>query len=282
MKNLVRVASVQYEMKAISSWDEFALQTEYFVRVASEYRAHFVLFPELFTLQLLSFGQGPALPRLTELTPRLQDWFCELARRYQIHVIVGSHPSGQENICLFCLKDGRVQVQPKIHATPSERENWGIVGGNQLSPIDTEFGPVGVLICYDSEFPELTRHLVDQGVRLLFVPFCTDERQGYLRVRYCCQARAVENQIYVVMAGTVGNLRGVPNMDLQYAQSCVLTPCDFPFAREGVAAEASPNVEMLLVAELDLSLLDRARQEGTVRNLRDRRHDLYRVSWHAR
>ncbi|MEZ5671238.1 MAG: nitrilase-related carbon-nitrogen hydrolase [Thiotrichaceae bacterium] len=85
-------------------------------------------------------------------------------------------------------------------------------------------------MCYDSEFPELGRHLVDQGVNIIFVPFCTDERQSYLRVRYCCQARAVENQCYMVMSGNVGNLPGVANMDIQYAQSGIFTPCDFPFA----------------------------------------------------
>ena len=63
--------------------------------------------------------------------------------------------------------------------------------------------------------------LGDQGVSIIFVPFCTDERQSYLRVRYCCQARAVENQVYVVLSGNVGNLPEVPNMEIQYGQSCI-------------------------------------------------------------
>jgi predicted amidohydrolase len=135
------------------------------------------------------------------------------------------------------------------------------------------------LICYDSEFPELARRLVDQGAQILFVPFCTDTRQGYLRVRYCCQARAVENQCYVVTSGNVGNLPEVENMDLQYAQSAIFTPCDYPFARDGIAAETSENVEMVAVADLNLTTLNWARHEGSVRNLRDRRFDLYRTVW---
>lgn len=83
------------------------------------------------------------------------------------------------------------------------------------------------------------------GAAILFVPFCTDERQSYMRVRYCAQARAVENQCFVVMAGNVGNLPKVENMDIQYSQSCVLTPCDFPFARDGIASDTTPNVEMV-------------------------------------
>jgi len=156
---------------------------------------------------------------------------------------------------------------------------WNIEGGHSLNAIQTDCGPIGVLICYDAEFPELTRHLADQGIQILFVPFCTDERQSYLRVRYCCQARAIENQFYVVMSGNVGNLPGVANMDIQYAQSCILTPCDFPFARDGIAADTTPNVEMVAFADLRPETLQMARNSGTVQNLRDRRHDLYSVKW---
>lgn len=136
-----------------------------------------------------------------------------------------------------------------------------------------------MLICYDSEFPELARHLVDQGANILFIPFCTDERQGYLRVRYCAQARAVENQCYVVMAGNVGNLPRVSNMDIQYGQSCILTPCDFEFARDGIAADTTPNVETVIFADLCLDSLYESRLSGTVVNFSDRRHDLFKVVW---
>ena len=93
------------------------------------------------------------------------------------------------------------------------------------------------------------------------------------------QARAIENQLYVVTAGNVGNLPGVANMDVNYAQSAIITPCDFPFARDGLAAEASENVETIAVADLHMDSLAEARRSGTVRNLRDRRFDLYRIVW---
>ncbi|MFK8068858.1 MAG: carbon-nitrogen hydrolase, partial [Gammaproteobacteria bacterium] len=112
-----------------------------------------------------------------------------------------------------------------------------------------------------------------------FVPYCTDTRQGHLRVKYCCQARAVENQIYVATAGLVGSLENVANIDINYAQSAIYTPCDFPFARDGIAAEATENVEMVTVADVNLSTLRWARAEGSVRNLHDRRLDLYRTRW---
>jgi predicted amidohydrolase len=287
--DIVRVGSVQLQMRGIASRQEFADKLAYFVGVAGEYRADFVVFPELFTLQLLSMEpvrlDGPtAIDRLTSYTDWLRVFVSELAVRHNVNVVCGSHlardPAGiPRNTAFVCLRDGAVYAQEKIHATPSEGGFWGIEGGNALRVVETDCGPVGVLICYDSEFPELARHLADQGALMLFVPFCTDDRRGYLRVRYCCHARAIENQCYVVLSGVAGNLPNVANMDVHYAQSCVLTPCDFPFARDGVAVEAEPNEETIIFADLRLDDLRRARVSGTVRNLGDRRLDLYSVDF---
>lgn len=291
-QNSVRVACVQYQQRAIASFEDFARQVEYFVDAVADYKADFVVFPELFTLQLLSIENrrapaAEAVAALTDYTDRIRTLLSELAVSYNINIIGGSHPTrdtdGQVyNICYVCLRDGALHEQRKIHPTPNERYWWNITGGDTMNAIETDCGPIGVMICYDSEFPELARHLTDQGAQILFVPFCTDERQSYLRVRYCAQARAVENQCYVALAGNVGNLPNVENMDIQYAQSCVLTPCDFPFARDGIAADTTPNVEMVAIADLQIDSLANARQSGTVQNLRDRRFDLYSVNWKER
>ena len=288
----IRVATVQYQQRAISSWEEFEEIVTYFVDVVADYKADFVLFPELFTLQLLSIANEmvppeEAIDTLTEYTKPLQNLFHNLAIKYNVNIIGGSHPTkvrdgSIQNISLVCLRDGSVHKQPKLHPTPSDVYWWNIKGGSKLSVIETDCGPIGVMICNDVEFPELSRHLIDQGANLLFVPFCTDERQAYLRVRYSAQARAVENQCYVILAGNVGNLPRVRNMDIQYAQSCILTPCDFSFARDGVAADTTPNVEQVIFADLRLDSLFEARQSSTILSLRDRRHDLYSVVWHKR
>lgn len=287
----VRVAAVNYQQRRVASFAEFARNVEYFVDVVADYKADFVLFPELFTLQLLSIENKPvpaadAIEALTKYTESLKELLSNLAVNYNINIIGGSHPTrvGDEvlNICYICLRDGSIHQQPKIHPTPNERYWWNIQGGSTVHAIMTDCGPIGVNICYDAEFPELPRHLANQGMQILFVPFCTDERQSYLRVRYCAAARAVENQCYVVMSGNVGNLPGVENMDIQYAQSCVLTPCDFPFARDGVAADTTPNVETVAIADLRLDNLQTARTSGTVQNLKDRRFDLYSVAWRGR
>ncbi|TNF33878.1 MAG: GNAT family N-acetyltransferase [Gammaproteobacteria bacterium] len=290
--NVVRVATVQYMQRRVTSFEQFLGIAEYFVDVAADYRADFVVFPELFALQLLSIedqelSAAESIEALTRYTPKFREAFSSMAVRYNINIIAGSHPTKMangrvENIAYVMLRDGSVHEQPKIHPTPSEAYWWNIEGGDYLNVIDTDCGPIGVMICYDSEFPELGRHLIDQGANILFVPFCTDERQSYLRVRYSCQARAVENQCYVVMSGNVGNLPNVSNMDIQYAQSCILTPCDFPFARDGIAADTTPNVETVAFADLRLDALREARYSGTVQNLKNRRHDLYSVVWHKK
>ena len=125
----------------------------------------------------------------------------------------------------------------------------------------------------------MSRLLVDQGMDLLFVPFLTDTQNGYSRIRNCAQARAIENECYVAVAGSVGNLPNVSNMDIQFAQSTVFTPCDFSFPTNGIKAEATPNSEMILIADVDLSLLRELNQFGSVKNLRDRRTDLYELNW---
>lgn len=276
----VRIAAVQYELKPLKSFDEFAAQCRYYVEAAAGYKADFVLFPEMFTCQLLAVD-----PKLGAFTDAFLKLFTDLAKEHKTIIVGGSHFTVEKgkilNIAHVFFPDGKIGRQPKIHITPSERATWGIAPGNAVEVFDSAHGKFAVQICYDVEFPEQTRVAAEKGARLLFVPYCTDDRQGFWRVRYCAQARCIENQVYVAAAGVVGNLRGVRDMDVHYAQAAILTPCDFGFGRDGIAAEAPFNTEFLLVQELDMTLLDKARAAGTVRNWNDRRTDLYSVTWRS-
>jgi len=288
-RDRVRVAAIQHELRGIRDREEFRRQVAYFVESAAGYGADFVVLPELYTMQLLSMEPRRLEPAAAmERIDSHSQWFIaamrDLAVTHRVNLVAGTHltrhASGEmRNVAYTFLRDGTMHTRDKIHPTPSEVAVWDIKGGHEVDVIETDCGPVGVLVCYDAEFPELVRRLADQGARLLLVPFCTDDRRGFLRVRYCCHARAIENQMHVVMAGVVGNLPNVVNMDVHYAESAVLTPCDIPFARDGIAAEAPANVETMVVADLSLADLDEARRAGSVRNLADRRLDLYRVSW---
>ena len=286
----VRVSAVQYHMRKILDFDGFDRQVTYFVDVAAGYGADFVLFPELLTAQLMSFidVKTPleAIRRLTTYTEQLDALFVRLAKEYQVCIVGGTHPMlvGDEilNMATLYLPDGKMHRQPKLHITPNERRWWGVSGGASLQVFDTPKARVGILICYDIEFPEAARYLIDQGAEVIFVPFCTDDRQGYLRVRYCAQARAIENQVYVVAAGTVGNLPDTSNMDIQYAQSAVFSPSDFTFARDGILVEASANAETVITTDLDFEALREAINAGSVRQRADRRPDLFRYEFTGR
>ena len=280
----VRIGLVQWQMRTYTDVDDLIEQVEFFVDSVSSYKADFILFPEYFNAPLMAafnkMGEAQSIRALAEFTEKIRDRFRELAISYNINIITGSMPfikkdGGLYNVGFLCRRDGSVEMYEKIHVTPDEQKFWGLSQGSQVKTFDTECGRIGILICYDVEFPELSRLMADQGMQILFVPFNTDTQNAYNRVRICAQARAIENECYVAIAGSVGNLPKVQNMDIQYAQSAVFTPCDFQFPYNGRRAEATPNTEMILVADVDLNQLSELHTYGSVRNLRDRRTDLY-------
>lgn len=283
----VRVCVVQYQMRLLANFQAFAEQCEYFVDVASDYKCDFIVFPEIFTTQLLSLirAESPAaaIRQLSEFTPSYLELFTRLAVKYNVNIIGGSHFTVEDadlfNIAYLFRRDGTLGKQYKLHVTPAERLWWGVKGGNHLEVFDTDRGRIAIQVCYDIEFPELTRIAVERGAQIIFVPFCTDERYAYLRVRCCAQARCIENHVYVAIAGSVGNLPNVENMGIHYAQSGIFTPSDIPFKRDAIAAECTPNIETVIFEDLDIELLKKHRQSGTVLNWHDRRTDLYEVRY---
>lgn len=285
IKKVIRLGLIQWQMRPYNNLEDLMQQAEYFIDAVSGYRSDFALFPEFFNAPLMAennhLSEPEAIRELAKHTATIAQKFSELAISYNINIISGSMPEIQNgrlyNVGYLCKRDGTVERYEKIHVTPDEVKIWGMQGGNQFKIFDTDCGKIGIMICYDVEFPELSRLLADQGMDLLFVPFLTDTQNGYSRVRHCAQARAIENECYVAIAGSVGNLPKVHNMDIQFAQSMVFTPCDFSFPTNGIKAEATPNTEMILIADVDIDLLRELNQQGSVRNLKDRRRDLYEL-----
>lgn len=282
-KTIVRLGLVQWQMRPYANLDDLMEQAEYFIDAVSDYRSDFVLFPEFFNAPLMAaynhLTEPESIRNLAEFTDEIRNRFSELAISYNINIITGSMPKIVDenlyNIGYLCKRNGEVEEYIKIHVTPDEAKVWGMIGGDAIRVFDTDCGKIGILICYDVEFPELARIQADMGMNILFVPFLTDTQNGYSRVRNCAQARAIENECYVAIAGSVGNLPKVHNMDIQFAQSMVFTPCDFAFPTNGIKAEATPNTEMILISDVDLDLLKELHTKGAVRNLKDRRKDLY-------
>ncbi|WP_016954624.1 carbon-nitrogen hydrolase family protein [Catenovulum agarivorans] len=288
-KTQARIGVVQWQMREVGSVEELMQQVEYFVDALSEYESDFALFPEFFNAPLMGLSpkksRTDAIRFLAGFTEEFKTQMSRMAVSYNINIITGSMPLVENNrlfnVSYMCHRDGTVEEQRKLHITPHEKWDWVIEGGNELKVFDTDAGRVGILICYDVEFPELPRLLAEQGMDILFVPFWVDTKNAYLRVRHCAQARAIENECYVAIAGSVGNLPSVDSLDVQYAQSAVFTPSDFSFPHDAVLSETTPNTEMLMFADLDLAALKVLHAEGAVTNLKDRRTDLYKVEWQA-
>ncbi|MEX2589916.1 MAG: bifunctional GNAT family N-acetyltransferase/carbon-nitrogen hydrolase family protein, partial [Chitinophagales bacterium] len=253
-KSVVRLGLVQWQMRNVSGIEALYDQMEFFIDTVSGYKSDFVVFPELFNAPLMSkynhLNEWEAVRELSAFTQPILEKFIDYAISYNVNIITGSMPVLRDdklyNVGYLCRRDGSYESYEKLHITPNEGHYWGMHGGHKLKMIETDSGKIGVLICYDVEFPELGRILADEGVEILMVPFLTDTQNGYSRVRSCAQARAIENECYVAIAGSVGNLPKVQNMDIQFAQSAVFTPCDFAFPTNGVKAETTPNSEMTL------------------------------------
>jgi len=282
LPNRLRVGALQYYIRPVESFEQFAEQVSALVETAVDYECRLLVFPEYFTIQLLTLGdlRRPIRRQIRDLAaqaPRVTELLSGLAARHRLYILGGTVPLYDDpdgpihNESFFFSPDGQYQTQGKLHMTRFETEDWDVRARRRLKVFDTALGRIGVAICYDVEFPEIARAAARAGAQLLLVPACTDDRQGFLRVRYCAHARAIENQIYVVVAHTVGSLPMVPAVSLNYGQAAILTPSDFPFSRDGILAEGHPNQEMMIVGELNMETITHSRESGTVLPLLDSR-----------
>lgn len=282
----IRICAAQYHMRPIHSWQEFQRTVEFFVDTANTYHSHFLLMPELFTAQLFTLMPADleprvAIRRLAAMTDRYLEMFTQLAQEHGLYIIGGSQPVIRENevynVAHLFTPTGNVYTQDALHIPPVERADFDIEPGDEIKVFDTPLARIGIQVSYDVEFPELARLHTLAGAEVIFIPYSTDERKAYDRLRITAQARAVENFIYTVMAGNVGNLPTARNYLINYGRAAVYTPSDFAFPPLAIAGESDTNVETVLITDLDLTSLAQQRDVASVRHLYDRRLDLYDV-----
>lgn len=285
----IRVAALQYFIRPVQTFEQFRDQVEALVQTAADYKCHLMVFPEYFTVQLLTLGQikrpiNEQIRDLAKQVPRFLEMMNGLARNNDIYIVAGTIPAMEDdnervyNQSFFFSPKGALGMQGKMHMTRFETEEWHVSPRTKLKIFETDFGRVAIAICYDVEFPEIARAAARQEAHILIAPSCTDDRQGFLRVRYCAHARAIENQMYVIHSSTVGSLPMVPAVSLNYGQAAILTPSDFSFSRDGILAEGNPNQEMMVIGELNLKTIAESRSSGTVLPLWDSRRTAEVVS----
>ncbi|MEU9456098.1 nitrilase-related carbon-nitrogen hydrolase [Streptomyces sp. NPDC048277] len=288
--NTLKIAITQFELRAEPSTAAFLAHVESLVSEAAAAGAAVVVLPELASTGLLASLDRTVTAAtvaddyrngLTRSTDAIVDGLVRMAREHDIVVVGGSHnrtadDGSLRNTAYIVFPDGRVQQQDKIHLTPPEHA-MGTQGGGDL--LVTTIGPftVGLLICADIQFPELSRSLVERGVELIICPSLTWNRRGVHRVRLGCQARAMENQAYVVMSPLVGH-SGLPADSPLYAigRAFAACPVDRTFGRNnGILAEATGDKEEIVHVELDRELLLASRAKPETPGLKLRRTDLY-------
>lgn len=277
----IRVAALQYFIRPVERFEQFEAQVEGLVETARDYKCNLLVFPEYFTCQLLTLNDTTRpikeqVRHLAKLEGRIVEMFQRLAKRSGMYIVGGTLPAVDPpdeetmyNECYVYAPDGDWEVQGKLHMTRFEKEEWFVTPHKKFRVFDTHLGKMAVTICYDVEFPELARAAAREGADILVVPSCTDERQGFLRVKYCAHARAIENQMYVIQSCTVGSLPQVPAVSLNYGYASILTPSDFPFARDGILAEGNINQEMMVIGDLNMTTIQESRERGTVLPLND-------------
>ncbi|MDQ0664622.1 putative amidohydrolase [Arthrobacter ulcerisalmonis] len=290
-KTTLKVASTQFQLRPERDLKQYLTHMEELVRQAAEQGAELVLFPELASTGLLGAVTDHEVTTATitsdywDFLPQFTDAIVadmqRMSREHNVVVVGGSHNRMAEdgslrNTAYIAHPDGRIESQDKIHLTPQEHA-LGARGGDEL--LVTKIGPftVGLLICADIQFPELSRYLVHKGVDLILCPSLTWNRRGVHRVRTGCQARAIENQLYVVMSPLFGS-SALPTDSPMYAvgQAVVTGPVDKTVGiNDGILATTESKEEELLITELDHDLLLASRANPEAPGLSLRRTDLF-------
>lgn len=275
----MRVAAAAWRLRPTRGENDFFAHLEEFFDGAIREQVDWLVLPELPVLELLALH--PNVPEcempllLAEYAPAYEERLAEFSRRHRIAVVGGSHFVGPplRHVCAIAER-GEIVRQSKNKPTGYERSPWGLGPGDGLRRLGDP--RVGVLVCYDAEFPEAARVLAEAGVSALFVPAFTETRRGFQRVRWCCQARAVENQIFVAHASLLGDLGGEP-VPTTYGSSAILTPSHDPFPERAILAETALGEEGLAIADLDFEALAASRATGDVRNWFDRDPAIWRL-----
>jgi predicted amidohydrolase len=277
----VKIATAQYPITEHTTFKDWQIHIEKWVRNATEQGAELLLFPEYGSLELVSLFSTTIRQdirlQVFEINFLLGDFyetFSKLATKYQAIIIAPSFPVFANNkiynrVFVFSAK-GQIGFQDKFFITRFEHEEWGISSApKQLTVFQASWGSFGIQICYDVEFPLGSQILCSNGVDLILAPSCTETIRGATRVHVGARARALENQCYVAVSQTINNAEWSPAVDVNFGYAAIYCPPDKGLPEEGIVAIQKPQTEGWLVETLDFELLENVRADGQVLNLKD-------------
>uniref|UniRef100_A0A0Q9YD59 2-oxoglutaramate amidase n=1 Tax=Candidatus Berkiella cookevillensis TaxID=437022 RepID=A0A0Q9YD59_9GAMM len=273
---MIHVATSQYAIELLPDWQSFADKMNVLVGQAKAQGIHFLVLPEYGGIEI--YPQYEATDQalfngLQPLLPQYIDFFQSLAKKHQIYIQPGSIivKSAEEqfmNRAYLFGPQGDIGFQDKMQIIADEKEHDLLACGTMQTLFETSFGLIGIAICYDSEFPELIRNFTRQGAKLIVVPSFTPSQESFLRVYYSCQARAIENQCYVLTSSAVGRTKIGDTLYTLEGQANIFTPIDVGFS-EGILTQGKKNETALVQATLDFDKLNEVRKYGQVQNFYD-------------
>ncbi|MEM7635385.1 MAG: carbon-nitrogen hydrolase family protein [Pseudomonadota bacterium] len=278
MSRTLKIAAAQYPLDELSSPDEYRDKITRWVREAVAAGSQLLVFPEYGAMELASLAgreaaanlQG-AIDAVSELLPLQAELHQRLAVEHGVSIVAASGPQRHSdgsatNVARIFAPSGKQGEYHKLMMTPWEREPWQVSAGpaDGLCVFDLGQVRVGLVICYDIEFPLLSRALAEAGAEVILAPSNTETEHGYWRVRTGCMARALENQVYTVHSPTVGAATWCPPVEMNVGAAGVYAASDTGFPAGGVMALGELNKPQWVYAELDLGLLQQVRGSGGV------------------
>jgi predicted amidohydrolase len=274
----MKLALAQFSVEAPANFEAFTARLAATAREAKTAGADILVLPEYASMVLAgAFIKSPDIAAELEAVVANADALIatmqDVARTEKIYILGGTIPmrAGEKihNRAPFISSTGALAFQDKQSMTRFEAERWGISGGAGPKVFVTQFGLIGISICYDSEFPLHVRAQATAGAKLILIPSCTDSIAGFNRVRLSARARALENQFFTATSPLVGTAPWSGAIDENHGYAAVYTPPDHGFPPSGVLVRGELDAPSLVLAEIDLSLIDNVRRNGGVLNHRD-------------
>ncbi|WP_406645639.1 carbon-nitrogen hydrolase family protein [Aliisedimentitalea scapharcae] len=272
----MKIATAAYPLDWLDSWAHYEDKIATWVADAAGQGADLLVFPEYGAMELSTLAGAKVAGDLEHSIHAVSERMDEAAVLHQklamdhgVHILGASAPviEGQGrpvNRAFLFAPNGKRAHQDKQIMTRFEREHWDIAPGGALTLFETDLGKIGILICYDSEFPLLGRALSEADI--LLMPSCTEALSGYWRVRIGAMARALENQCVTAMASLVGANSWSEAVDMNTGMGGVFGPPDRGFPETGVLAEGVLNKPGWTYADVDLSKIADVRADGIVLN----------------
>jgi predicted amidohydrolase len=278
MRRTLSIAAAQYPLSDLADLGGFEAKITRWVEEAVGHGAELLVFPEYAALELGSLSEAGrdlmgCLGAVSALIPEIDRVHAALAKKHGVTIVAGSAPKvladgSVVNAAHIFGPNGAQSHFDKIMPTPGERETWNIKGGRSLKVFDIGKAKVGLLICYDIEFPLLSRALAEAGADIILAPSNTELEHGYWRVRIGAMARALENQVYTVHAPVIGEAPFCPGSPVNAGAAGIFAPSDKGFPPGGVVALGEMNVEQWVHATVDLDLMQQVRASGAVQTFR--------------